>query len=331
MMKKLEYKVTFTTPAFLGNAEQSGQWRTPPFKALLRQWWRVAVAESHNYKYEEIREKEGRLFGNAWLDSGATRSQVRVRLNQWTEGASKWESLPRIGNGKTQVPADLYLGYGPVKNSRGTPPTALKHNAAIQAGDSATLSLAIPGDCEEEIAMALGLIDRFGTLGGRSRNGWGSVRLEPQSGISTPQDGINAFSALLDDALTKDWPHAIGCDKSGMLIWQTKQVVDWKRAMTDLAKLRKAINAKFDKSKRPLLSYPVTGNRKWENNRRIPNSLRFKVVPAADGHVKGLAFHLPCLPPKEFGPKKDTVKEVWRKVHAFLDRPSESGLERVQS
>ena len=31
-MKKLEYTVSFTTPAFLGNAEQNGQWRTPPFK-----------------------------------------------------------------------------------------------------------------------------------------------------------------------------------------------------------------------------------------------------------------------------------------------------------
>jgi hypothetical protein len=38
----LTYRVSFTTPAFLGDAEQNGQWRTPPFKALLRQWWRVA-------------------------------------------------------------------------------------------------------------------------------------------------------------------------------------------------------------------------------------------------------------------------------------------------
>ncbi len=43
-MKKLEYQVAFTTPAFLGNADQQAQWRTPPFKALLRQWWRVVHA-----------------------------------------------------------------------------------------------------------------------------------------------------------------------------------------------------------------------------------------------------------------------------------------------
>jgi hypothetical protein len=30
----LTYRVSFTTPAFLGNAEQSGRWRTPPVNNL---------------------------------------------------------------------------------------------------------------------------------------------------------------------------------------------------------------------------------------------------------------------------------------------------------
>lgn len=38
-MKRFEYQVKFLTPAFLGDAEQSGRWRTPPLKTLLRQWW----------------------------------------------------------------------------------------------------------------------------------------------------------------------------------------------------------------------------------------------------------------------------------------------------
>jgi CRISPR-associated protein Cmr1 len=36
-MTQKNYVLRFCTPAFLGNAEQSGQWRTPPFKAQLRQ------------------------------------------------------------------------------------------------------------------------------------------------------------------------------------------------------------------------------------------------------------------------------------------------------
>ena len=77
MMQQREYTVRFTTPAFPGNAEQSGQWRTPPFKALLRQWWRVAWAASNqfNVNVTEMRQAEGLLFGNAWLPVMAFRSQ----------------------------------------------------------------------------------------------------------------------------------------------------------------------------------------------------------------------------------------------------------------
>jgi CRISPR-associated protein Cmr1 len=38
-MVKQTYIVRFVTPAFLGNVEQQGQWRTPPFKALRKQRW----------------------------------------------------------------------------------------------------------------------------------------------------------------------------------------------------------------------------------------------------------------------------------------------------
>lgn len=41
-MQTRDYTARFLTPAFLGNAGQDGQWRTPPFKHLLREWWRVA-------------------------------------------------------------------------------------------------------------------------------------------------------------------------------------------------------------------------------------------------------------------------------------------------
>ncbi len=34
-MQELSYTVSFTTPAFLGNAEQQAQWRTPPFRISM--------------------------------------------------------------------------------------------------------------------------------------------------------------------------------------------------------------------------------------------------------------------------------------------------------
>ncbi|NJD67383.1 MAG: hypothetical protein FIA90_01710, partial [candidate division NC10 bacterium] len=87
-MRTLEYKVTFTTPAFLGNAEQQAQWRTPPFKALLRQWWRVAAARDCAFNHARLREAEARLFGAANDKGGESQmSQVRLRLDIWAQGS----------------------------------------------------------------------------------------------------------------------------------------------------------------------------------------------------------------------------------------------------
>jgi len=35
-MEIIECRVRFVTPAFLGNAEQKGQWRTPPYVCVFR-------------------------------------------------------------------------------------------------------------------------------------------------------------------------------------------------------------------------------------------------------------------------------------------------------
>jgi CRISPR-associated protein Cmr1 len=104
-MIECSYRLTFNTPAFLGNAEQNGQWRTPPIKALLRQWWRVAYAAEHaqGLSVEAMRHAEGVLFGHAWLENdrdargnkvAARRSEVRLRLGSWERGTlQSWDRL----------------------------------------------------------------------------------------------------------------------------------------------------------------------------------------------------------------------------------------------
>ena len=123
-MKKLEYQVQFTTPAFLGNAEQDGQWRTPPFKALLRQWWRVAYAAGRHADVDvaEMRRAEGCLFGVASDgQDGSSKSLMRIRLDRWDLGNQRdWRGLdaqrvahPEVTNraGRaTPVGAQFYLG-----------------------------------------------------------------------------------------------------------------------------------------------------------------------------------------------------------------------------
>ncbi|MGQ9918067.1 MAG: hypothetical protein ACUVS7_11675 [Bryobacteraceae bacterium] len=329
------------TPAFLGGAFQNGQWRTPPFKALLRQWWRVAYAASQNFQVDvqTMREEEGRLFGNAWLErrvddrteSAASRSRVRLRLSSWQDGSrTNWQGLepepvrhPEVGR---SIGAHLYLGYGPLIYDRERRGTGLKAPPCIEAGERAQLSLAYPADLNPTMAKTLWLMSLYGAVGGRSRNGWGSIELDQQ------QQQVAAANLPLrnwQQALGLDWPHCIGRDERGALIWQTRNATaDWKQLMRALAEIKIQLRTQFPFGQAPVserhwLSYPITDHsvNAWEIL-RLPNSLRFRVrrSPGDPQNLIGVIFHMPCLPPPSFSPNKEEIIGVWRRVHQFLDQ-----------
>ena len=245
-----------------------------------------------------MRDAEGRLFGVAADAGDSNKSRVRIRLDRWDAGGLKsWESTgtvmhPEVGPAGRNVGSDLYLGYGPLtfKDKAGT---VLKSNAAIQAGESARVRLAlttgVPDEESERVAKAFALMSLYGTLGGRSRNGWGSLVLEPLDGSpALPQSLDASILRPWRDALTLDWPHAIGRDEKGALIWQTDLFADWKTAMRRLAEIKIKLRTQFrfaDRNPNPQqrhwLSYPVTHHAvgQWDKDHlRLPNSL-FQIAP----------------------------------------------------
>lgn len=357
-MQTYRFEVRFLTPAFLGDAEQSGRWRTPPFKAQLRQWWRVVHAARAGFKpglEVAMRQEEAQLFGHAWLEddffirdgkrikTSSRRSEVRLRLDKWQEGslrAAQWSALSTVTHPEVRqaVASDLYLGYGPVALPRGTQRPTLKANAAIQAGESAVLSVAVPAEHADRIAQTLALMHRYGTVGGRSRNGWGSYALIPQEGAPELQGTLPVRDWR--QCLELDWPHAIGKDDKGPLIWQTAPHADWKALMRTLAILKIGLRTQFrfttgrnapQPEARHWLAYPVTNHSvgPWGGSARLPNQLRFKVRALANGQLVGVIFHMPHLPPPAFHPNRTAVERVWQQVHAFLDAPAQK-LFRIQ-
>ena len=364
MMQILRYQVRFTTPAFLGNAEQSGQWRTPPFKALLRQWWRVVVAPDVDYCHDKVRREEAQIFGHAWLKGDknvkgeavhARKSRVQIRLDRWTAGKETqavWgeRDLHKVKHPEVRRPIGplLYLGYGPLGTKKVPGPkggtdyaTVLKKNAVIQADEGAVLSIAAPEEYMPRLETALALMNAYGTLGGRSRNGWGSIDLSALDGSAMNPD-TSRFLRNWRKALDFDWPHALGQDDRP-LVWQTKEAhSDWESIMRALAVCKIALRTAFKFPLRPpphqtpqarhWLSYPVTPRhtvKAWKN-KRLPNSLRFKVRRDTDGKLRGVIFHVPCLPPEEFcpHPHRQAIEQVWQHVHNSLD--SNKQFERVK-
>ncbi|MCG5502083.1 RAMP superfamily CRISPR-associated protein [Ectothiorhodospira lacustris] len=358
-MEQRSYEITFLTPAFLGGADQGARWRSPPFKQLLRAWWRVAWAQDQDFRLhgdavKKMRAAEGRLFGNAWLsedEGGHRKSRLRLRLDSWDPGKLKdWEGTaerkthhPEVGMGGNGMPvgSELYLGYGPLTHDKNRRCTVLKGNAAIQAGETATLRLAIPGDDQAEIHRidrAMHWIDRFGTIGGRSRNGWGALQVQVKTG--TPSGRSTPLPLVpWEKALETEWAHAVGADDTGPLIWQTGSQADWHGLMQTLAAIKIGFRThlSFTTGKgakktepRHWLSYPVTNHDVlgW-NNQRLPNSMRFTARKDAQGRLRGVIYHMPIRPPAEFRPDGRALCSAWGNVHDFLDTQCH-GLNRIK-
>lgn len=339
-LERREIAIRLLAPTFLGGADQSGVWRTPPFKALLREWWRIAAAPQHGYSHQQLREREGLLFGNAWLEeqnhrSRFCQSKIRLSLAHWQAGIRQWpQQDPKLFHPEVQrkVGSFLYLGYGPLDRQAGT--TVLKRNTALQANESNTLSLAWP-KTEALIPQVLQLIDWFGTIGGRSRNGWGSLELglEP---LRPDHPQLAAVLRPLNACLALDWPHAIGQDAQGPLIWHSNEhFPDWKEAMTFLAKIKIGFRTHLrfngrgphqEAQKRHLLAYPVTNHAidGLGGQARFANQLRFKLFAEGNG-LRARIYHTPHACPLNMGHIDQLT--VWEDIHAWLDQ--NSNLQRL--
>ena len=191
---------------------------------------------------------------------------------------------------------------------------------------------------------ALALMNAYGAIGGRSRNGWGSFSLQPHDDASPALDvDLTQFARPWRDALAVDWAHALGLDGQRPLIWQTARTdADWKQIMRDLAIVKIGVRTLFPLGSPPhstpadrhWLSYPITKHRTaaWgRTSGRLPNSLRFKVRQDSEnpGRLRGVILHTPCLPPREFSPNKAVIERVWQRVHGFLDGCATVPLERI--
>lgn len=369
-MKQLKYKVSFTTPAFLGNAEQQAQWRTPPFKALLRQWWRVVHAPKVNYDVDDLRRDEGVLFGVAADGGDSRQSLVRLRLDTWSVGTLNSveqgdvvehpEVRDKQGNPR-RIGANLYLGYGPIQSQ--------SPRNAIKAETLATLQLLFPNDCTGELQAALQLAAWFGTLGSRSRNGWGALTFEGNGIQGFKEINIEAIRTVvqpifLSDCLRRDWPHAIGQDMQSIpLVWRLlkvktdgdKQLLDsfstWQEVMRELARIKIRFRTHFafqgggyntphrKPQERHILSYPAGAKHQvqadeWGANGRLANQIRFKVHRRGNGYA-GVIVHLPCTLPSHmacvFAPNQIPNQQmVWQEVHRLLDAERQNGLVRIK-
>ena len=325
-MKTLSYTLRFNTPAFLGNAEQSAQWRTPPIKAQLRQWWRVAYAADKQFRVDvaAMRHEEGMLFGHAWLENdkdkdgekvSARKSLLRLRLSDWSTGTQ--QGVAPLSNGLDTS----YAWFGLIKRGDGLPDRkALKTS---QTEGVRQLQLALPDAQEAKLKEVISLMHAFGLLGSRSRGGWGSLQVEGVPAL--PAQDLLRYARPLADCLATDWAMSLATDQKGLLLWQSTSSFDsWDKALKFIALRRKQVRTSLKgmPDLRPALGFASPG--------RMPSPLRWKIIQSDSGKLRIHAFAIPHCIPEEAGIRlsKQDLSKAWNIVVSTLDAATD--LQRLK-
>ena len=215
-MKRIEAKFQVVTPCFLGGAnyEEEAELRLPSIKGALRFWWRALNyaqiakgAANPNKIIENLREKEGKLFGTSDPGKDQGQSSLIMRLN------AKSQNLPEIKAGEVlcdeigeavKVGA-RYLGFGVMdfKGQLTRPCLKSPFEFTLQIGAREQKHL-------DEILPALELFGFLGGLGSKSRKGYGSLNLielegdgvgKPWQKPANENELCDAFDDLLKPAL----------------------------------------------------------------------------------------------------------------------------------
>ena len=157
-MKTTQLELETVTPMFLhGHNNTIVELRTPPFKALLRYWWRATRAIGNS---RALHQKEGELFGNT-----RKRSPLQIRILR----------QERLKEGKYQPLPHHTGGWGCANCPNENKPCRKNYeNNAYRPGEQLTVTLAADNLTYYESIAKLGFL--LGGVGNRSRRGFGSVR-----------------------------------------------------------------------------------------------------------------------------------------------------------
>lgn len=336
---------------FLGNAHQEAELRSAPFKALFRYWWRVT---QHGLSADDLRKQEGKIFGVAGEDKGSGKSLFSIAAIGKSHSFAVTDPFPRVetvnhpelNNNFQDINPLLYLaGIGLVR-PKGKK-LSIKHSY-FPAGTGFEIEVCFPQNKIVEMEKILALVKAFGTIGGRSRNGWGSFQvlsIESKPAAKEEFEDVQKLANLLEmqtrqwtDGLQSDFPNCLGKNSNGPLLWKKAGPKGtWTEAMRDLADAYIGLRArtvdsipKLDPDRKdspserhllgfPLQNHPANRARNWGNSGRHASPLRF-VVHQINGKFQGFILHLPHRHSDDMPfPNGFKQQAVWEKVHNKLD------------
>lgn len=313
---ELKFEVEFITPAFLGGADGNAEIRTAPFKNLIRRWWRIV---NGNLNSDELWQKESELFGSTEKNPetenkifGKSKIELKIVNN------FPCQDLYSNDSEKNKLNNFLYLGYGPILNKQAETRRFIKPNSKIP------MVLTVPKNERDSFINILSLINLFGSIGSRSRKGFGSISIIPNedfnlSNLNKLKEDIPSLFLEHSKMINKkNYPFCIGKDGKGVLCWNTASPKDtYEEVLNELTEIYRNVvkTAKENSSNNGrIILGSATGIKGIDEIKRIPSPLILKVVKSGKKYT-GRIFHLPFNINTEI---KDQDK-IWSAIYSCLD------------
>ncbi len=278
------------TPMFLGDADgKTAVLRPPSIKAALRFWWRALHGD---LSLAELKSREGEIFGSS--SGNATKSRVSINVTPKLLSTSQKEL---IGSKKLvitsrhtfQINLIEYLSYGTYNfKNHGI----YRYNRQYILPDQKfTINLVFQDtQYSKDVIKALSVLSKFGGLGSKSRNGFGSFKiLETSSNFSDIKIDRQMFSPNIPK---------YSAFSSEMKLWRTDKTKSWIGALSKLAAAyhyaRNNIESKHNYSLRQYIGAPII-IRKMGQVSKLSRHAKpyFMSVHYEDGYYYGQILYLP--------------------------------------
>lgn len=308
-----DFTIEVVTPAFLGGSDTNAELRSASFKGLLRYWWRVLYGAKYGYN---ILKKESEIFGTAIGEKTGVvgKSNVQIVISSLKE---KKGFVNLIDDEKKYVSSTgktinrlEYLGFGLDRNKR----------KALLSGTLLKLKLIVNKNYSTEVLQAFLFLCKYGGIGAKNRNGFGSLRIIK----SSPATTISKKELYIAPQI-----QSYSCLSKSSKLFYTKEAFDtWEDAMLNLADIYIDARGSLEKlhsfERRGLLARPII-SKKDKNNippdvrrGRHPKFLKMVVSKLKNGKYCGIILTLPI----QFYESKNIrdYDEMVKDIHEFLSK-----------
>ncbi len=289
-LEEIKLDVEFLTPCFLGGADQNAELRSAPFKAALRQWWRILYGCEY-LTPEKLKTAEDSIFGSTEI-SAQVRISVKGNISTSQSGFSNGKKIQVTSKGRS-FPINIidYLAYGKYDYIKGQ--GNKYHKTHIIAGSKFQLLICYHNRLKKEISSTINAFLMYGSVGSRCRNGFGSLQATElvNSSYSIPFNSINK----------KSYPIL---SKESRLYITTHGYTRWEDALSDLGtyyrEARTSLENRHQFKRRGFIARPIEVKNEYNIPKNVregrhPKQFYMSLKKMADGKFFGQILVLPIL------------------------------------